>query len=485
VSPRPDVGGRRASLLTWPPEPGVGSRKLADQVARRIEEDVVRAGWPIGALVGSESELLARYEVSRAVFREAVRLVEYLGIARMRRGPGGGLVVTEPDPSGVITAVVVYLTYVQVRLEDVLQARRPIEVAAARLAAERVTPVEVEELRGQVDAERDGRADHRVVHATIAHMTRNPALELFVEILGRVTAQYQATPRLTAARARAQRAEAATAHASIVKALGAGDGVAAARRMGRHLDAVESFLVSRQLDRTLTFVGDGSDGRGKRGALVAREILSDVVARGWTVGEMLGSESDLMRAHAVSRAVLREAIRLLEFHGVVRTRRGPGGGVFVAAPDVVATTEAMAVYLESRRISPEMLFEVRQAMELVTVELAVQSRDDGAVEVLQNALRDEAQAPVEQFAPLSHALHLRIAEVTGNGAVVLFLHVLTRLTEQYSRRAQAASELSPEEAAARVRRAHSAIVAAIVARDRDRALRRMQRHLEAITPLMR
>jgi len=69
--------------------------------------------------------------------------------------------------------------------------------------------------------------------------------------------------------------------------------------------------------------------------------------------------------------------------------------------------------------------------------------------------------------------------------VVLFLQVLTRLTEQYSRRAQAASDLSPEEAAARVRRAHSAIVAAIVARDRDKALRRMQRHLEAITPLMR
>ena len=35
--------------------------------------------------------------------------VEDLGIAQMRRGIGGGLIVTRPDPSAVMGAVVVYL----------------------------------------------------------------------------------------------------------------------------------------------------------------------------------------------------------------------------------------------------------------------------------------------------------------------------------------------------------------------------------------
>ncbi len=66
-------------------------------------------GWPVGEVLGSEADLLERYQVSRAVFREAVRLVEHQQVARTRRGPGGGLVITEPTIGAVIDAVVLYL----------------------------------------------------------------------------------------------------------------------------------------------------------------------------------------------------------------------------------------------------------------------------------------------------------------------------------------------------------------------------------------
>ena len=35
----------------------------------------------------------------------------------------------------------------------------------------------------------------------------------------------------------------------------------------------------------------------------------------------------------VSRATFRQAVRLLEQYFAVQTRRGPGGGLFVASPD--------------------------------------------------------------------------------------------------------------------------------------------------------
>src|SRR5690349_14513115 len=135
------VIGRRSALVN---EARRTSRSLAGRVAVRIEHDVRRAGWPEGANLGSEVDLLARYGVSRAVLREAVRLTEYLGVARMRGGPGGGLIVTRPDQSAVVTAVMVYLTYRGVRLAEIMETRRQLEDLAVRLAAERRSAADLE-----------------------------------------------------------------------------------------------------------------------------------------------------------------------------------------------------------------------------------------------------------------------------------------------------------------------------------------------------
>ena len=70
--------------------------KLAEHVAAQIRGDIIAKGWPVGQVLAAEPELIERYGVSRSVLREAVRIVEYLGVARMRQGPGGGLVVTTP-----------------------------------------------------------------------------------------------------------------------------------------------------------------------------------------------------------------------------------------------------------------------------------------------------------------------------------------------------------------------------------------------------
>src|SRR5262245_15204814 len=84
----------------------IGRQKLAAQVAQRIESEIVASDWPVGRVLGSEPELMERYGVSRAVFREAVRLVEHHQVATMRRGRSGGLVVRAPDATAVTAAMV-------------------------------------------------------------------------------------------------------------------------------------------------------------------------------------------------------------------------------------------------------------------------------------------------------------------------------------------------------------------------------------------
>src|SRR5580692_12021368 len=130
------------------PRPGSESNaKRAAKVADRMIEDVMALGWPVGQVLGSEADLLERYQVSRAVFREAVRLLEHQQVARTRRGPGGGLVITEPTIGAVTEAVVLYLHRVDARLDEIFEARIILEEIACQLAAERTDEADLAALR--------------------------------------------------------------------------------------------------------------------------------------------------------------------------------------------------------------------------------------------------------------------------------------------------------------------------------------------------
>src|SRR4051794_33749821 len=59
---------------------------------------------------------------------------------------------------------------------------------------------------------------------------------------------------------------------------------------------------------------------------LAQEIVSDIERTGMAPGERFPSEVAMAQARGVSRASLREALRILEVHGLIIIRPGPGGG---------------------------------------------------------------------------------------------------------------------------------------------------------------
>src|SRR5215217_4562413 len=153
--------------------------KLAATVAGRIVDDIVAQGWPVGETLGSENELLERYGVSRAVFREAVRIIEHQQVARMRRGPGGGLVVSEPTVVTVSDAVFIHLCRVSPPVDELFEARLVLEEMVAELAPDRATEADFAALRELLAKEADGTIrDDRELHALLARITRNPVLDL-------------------------------------------------------------------------------------------------------------------------------------------------------------------------------------------------------------------------------------------------------------------------------------------------------------------
>jgi DNA-binding FadR family transcriptional regulator len=456
--------------------------KLAASIADRIVDDIARRGWPEGEVVGSEPELLERYGVSRAVFREAVRLVEHNQVARMRRGPGGGLVVTPPSLDSVADAVSVYLFYVGAEIDEVFEARLALEETAAELAPSRMDEADIEALRELVAREHAGnpRRDHRDLHRRVAATTGNPALELFVELLNRVTLLY--LPR-SAHFGSKELDQSARAHRAIVAAILDGDEGLARNRMRKHLQAEAAYLQGRRPSRQrLADLTKAVDRTDKRAEATARQIFTEVAEAGWPVGMLLGSEADLMARYHVSRAVLREAVRVLEHHQVVRMRRGPGGGLFVIEPGIEAVTEAVALYVDRRGIAPLHLFEVRGTVEMTVLDRVIATLDDDGRARLTEALAAEQAASPEDFALVGHDLHNVLAHVAGNRVLELLTVVLIRVSQRHSAALAGTPDPLPTQDVIHV---HQRIVEAILADDASLARHRMRRHLVALLDCVR
>jgi DNA-binding FadR family transcriptional regulator len=496
------VHGRwNAALAT----PGIATHsdapadKLATRVAGRIEAEIVRLGWPAGQSLGSEVDLRERYGVSRAVLREAVRLVEHHQLARMQRGPGGGLLVVTPDAGPATRASVIYLEYLGTSVEDMLAARLLLEPLAVQLAAESITEDGITLLRRTLDAEAErGGPDmwsYDPLHVVLGELSGNPVLRLFIDVLTRLTNRYAhlfhdlPPGELAASLGRCQ-----CWHASIVEAVIAGDVARAQTRMSDYLDTIAAWLHEHGAGQATGYgpAGEqpGPDAPGppaqagpakaKLAEVVAARIHQDIVREGWPVGEVLGSEAGLLVRYQVSRAVFREAVRLLESHAVARMRRGPGGGLVVAQPEPQASIETMALYLEYKQGTREDLRVVREAIELGTVAGVVARRDDAQVAArLDTAARWAADGPAADRGP-ADLFHTELALLAGNPVLVLFLRILSELFRRHT--ARHSVPVPPAEVAHQVTQTHQRILDAILAGDGCLARHRMRRHLAALTP---
>lgn len=475
-------------------ETGLPVGKLAAQTAQRIEATVIRQGWPVGESLGSEVDLRERLGVSRAVLREAVRLVEHHQVARMRRGPGGGLIVCAPDAGPATRAMVIYLEYVGTSVTDLLRARQLLEPIAAGLAADRITEEGIATLRATLDSERGHWDDPSVhsqdpLHPVLGRLSGNPVLHLFIDVLTRLTARYAHTSRrISRAEMHAAKETSHREHRAVVDAVVADDGARAQTELTAHLESVAAWIEKHRVRRGQRISGNVVEPelvegpRAKLAEVVAARIHDDIAARGWQIGMVLGSEADLLARYEISRAVLREAVRLLEYHQVARMRRGPGGGLVVTAPEPQASIDTMALFLEHQGVTADDLRIVRNAIELGMVARVTARHAEGdtvVAERLAKAVRRPTEGPAGDLRK-ADLFHSELADLADNPVLSLFLAIITEL---FRRHASGHDRPLPGDTAAdEVQHVHQRILDAIVQGDAGVARHRMRRHLDALIP---
>ncbi len=320
------------------------------------------------------------------------------------------------------------------------------------------------------------------MHTLIAEISRNAGLALFVEVLNRVAMLY--SPDWQRLGTGVEK-ESVHAHAKIAEAVMAGDGALARNRMRKHVEAEGEFFRRRRSTRQLlpdsVVLAEAVQGKGAEA--VARHITALIVAEGLQPGEMVGTEPELIEREGVSRALLREAVRLLEYHHIARMRRGPGGGLFVMAPSTDAVTETAAIYLARHGMQLGELAEMRTSVEVAIADLAAERIDGEGVAALHDALAHEEHATDAERIEAVHDLHAAVAGAAHNRVLDLVALVLIRLSRLYQ--IERLAPKAQKQIRAEVRRAHEGIASAVESGDRELARHRMRRHLEALGALMR
>ncbi|MCI0157063.1 FadR family transcriptional regulator [Leifsonia shinshuensis] len=114
------------------------SEQVADQLRRRIAD----GEFPVGSLIPTEAELTHELGVSRNSVREALRSLVHVGLLGARAGYGTFVLAT----SEVAPTLARRLDHE--RAVDVAEVRLLLEREAARLAAIRRTPEQLQRLQG-------------------------------------------------------------------------------------------------------------------------------------------------------------------------------------------------------------------------------------------------------------------------------------------------------------------------------------------------
>lgn len=482
------------SLFQIPKESGMRTRKLGEVIAYSIKRDIADRGWPVGEVLGNQEELMQRYGVSRSTLREAVRQVERHGVARMRRGVNGGLVIQQPARDSVVLAIASYLELAAVSLNELFEAREVVEGLMVGLVCERSTDADLRRLRGLLDDllnapmndVEDDVVRQLALRSEVAALSRNGALLLLLEALYRVTSD-MVTVSSRHPQAKQLMMRSREEKRELIEAFVAGDEVAARvaaraaqvssrehaeqalRRVRCDVNTASALTLSVQRTGVAT-----TSAMPKLGHRLSLRIANDIVTQKLKPGSRIGSEPAMCERYGVSRAVFREAVRTLELHDIVRVRRGLGGGLVSGTPNPAYTVELTSLYLQYARLKPRHFYELWRTIQTAAAQLAARRIDAQGRERLREVIARQRGARREDILALHGELHGALSELSGNGVLALFTKVMDEIASYYP------TEVPPEELWKVFGDSHRELVDAISSGEPALARRLMTRHLKLV-----
>jgi len=222
----------------------VPRQSLSDDLALRIKTLIQSGDFQSGDRLPAISRMARDFGVGSPTLREALKKLETVGLVDIKHG--SGVYVARSQSALLITNPVYDDTVSKKLLVDLIEARIPIEVTSAALAAEHATAEHLRELRQLLVRAGESLDDAALLnetnlafHRQIALASGNTVLHQLLEVLSSVFRKEQ---RLILAIHGSHRADHGE-HVGILEALEQRDRPLAVARMRTHLERVREMLL--------------------------------------------------------------------------------------------------------------------------------------------------------------------------------------------------------------------------------------------------
>ncbi len=217
-----------------------------------------------------------------------------------------------------------------------------------------------------------------------------------------------------------------------------------------------------------------------KAADVLAGILREKILEGDLLeGADLPNERDLGVQSGLSRASVREALRILEGEGLIATRTGRNGGSAVLRPSSATIERSVGIFIRGQRIRFEAVLETRAAIEPPSARFAALHRTDADMAEMERChikLKQASDAgDVAAYVRANLDWHVQVVRASHNELLIAFISAVSQ-SVYVATDVEGFNSIDVRNA---VIRAHQQVMDAIRARDGDAAARRMDRHVAA------
>ena len=145
----------------------------------------------------------------------------------------------------------------------------------------------------------------------------------------------------------------------------------------------------------------------------------------------LPSEQELSKQFNVSKAVVREALKVLKDRGLIQSRNGDGS--YVSKPQSGTIANAINRIIKMDKISNKNLHDIRLILETASVKLAVLYIEPDEIKHLESTIdqMSDLAMPFEESTQIDVDFHVSLARASRNDLLVTFVEIMMHLLRDY------------------------------------------------------
>ena len=119
--------------------------------------------------------------------------------------------------------------------------------------------------------------------------------------------------------------------------------------------------------------------RQKLADLIAEDLKRRIVLEKLEPGDLLPNERALIDEYGCGKATVREALRILEFEGLIQLKTGPKGGAIISEVTIDPACRALRNFLHFQRVDGSQVYQLRRVVEIEIAASVVGRLDEVAL----------------------------------------------------------------------------------------------------------